>query len=188
MEKVDYQGYDWTRLAMQSRIYLYRKMEKENTYWTPIGIYTPDAVGYLVDKKLLEPFVDKWSLTDRFFKWTNVQAWWKWQQGKANIYKSINSDPDHALNKIILFCDDHDYLSLIRTQALPVDRDTSKTALHVLVDLCKDIELEGEDVQIAEIYRDVERLADAIRDGIDTYIRSSKSNEELVEEVFDIHQ
>lgn len=163
-------------------------MEKDNTYWTPIGIYTPDAIDFLVTKKLIEPYVDQWSLTDRFFMWIEKESWWKWQQGKANIYKSISSDPSHALNKIILFCDDHDYLSLIRTQALPVDRDTSKTALHVLVDLCKDIELTGENVQIAEIYRNVERMADNVREGDDLEKGFGKSNEELVEEVFDIHQ
>lgn len=184
MEKVNFTGHDWKKLAWQSRVYLYEKMERENTYWTPIGIYSSDAIEYLTDKKLIEPYVDDEVMSARFFTWTSLDAYWKWQQAKTAIYSKIKHDPDHVLNKVILFCDDHDYLSLLRTSSLPIDREASKTALHMIANACKDITESEERMRMVKMFKNAEERTRLIEEGkpID------EGNAELVEDVFDIHQ
>jgi hypothetical protein len=166
---------DWNDLAKKSRVYLHKKMCNENTYFTPIGILSVEAVNYLVEKKLIEPYPED----DRFFVWSDQGSSQKWEEAKVLVYKRIMESPTSPFKKIIKFCDNHDYLSLMRTHSLPVDRETSRQSIESIRMACEQVVLDEEALVIAEIYKRAEEANDNIAKG-------KYDNTKVVEEVFDI--
>lgn len=178
---------DWTALSEKSRVYLFQRMERENLFWTPLGLFSRPAIDYLLDKNLIYPLIIEEYDTERFYTWYNPESFWKWQKAKDVVYKQIKNNQTNPYHKIIGFCDNQDYLAIMRTGRLPEGRDINRGSLVTLAENCENIPLTDENKLIAKSYKYAEKTSKRIEEG-QNMGRESISNEKLIEGIFKEHE
>lgn len=98
-------GYnDWQAEDIRHVVRVLREMEKNGTFWTPLGIFNETFVQFLVDKDIID-------LTDNpFYLQYTAGGYKRWLELKRLVYKTYMLD-DPSIDTKKAYLDNSDYIA-----------------------------------------------------------------------------